>query len=196
VIGALGVGIGFGLQTIVNNFVSGLILIFERPIKVGDAIETPDYFGRVRRIGIRASVIRSYDGAEIVVPNGELISKAVTNWTGTDENRRLDIPIGVAYGTDPEQVLEILRGVARAHPRVADVPPPDAQMIRFGDSSLDFQLRAWCVMEHRVDVASDLHVAINRELAAAGISIPFPQRDLHIKPEGAAPIANPLEQTE
>ncbi|MGD8818056.1 MAG: mechanosensitive ion channel, partial [Acidobacteriota bacterium] len=154
VIGALGVGIGFGLQTIVNNFVSGLILMFERPIKVGDAIETPDYFGRVRRIGIRASVIRSYDGAEIVVPNGELISKAVTNWTGTDESRRLDIPVGVAYGSDPEKVLEILLGAARAHPRVADVPPPDAQMLRFGDSSLDFQLRAWCSMEHRIDVAS------------------------------------------
>jgi len=196
VIGALGVGIGFGLQAIVNNFVSGLILMFERPIKVGDAIETPDYFGRVRRIGIRASVIRSYDGAEIVVPNGELISKAVTNWTGTDEVRRVELVVGVAYGTDPEQVLEILRLVAREHPRVVDVPPPEAHMINFGDSSLGFRLRVWCGMEHRNEVRGDLHVAISRELDAAGIVIPFPQRDLHIKSNAEQKSADPPERTE
>lgn len=184
VIGALSVGIGFGLQTIVNNFVSGLILIFERPIKVGDTLQTPDYWGRVQHIGIRASVIRSFDGAEIIVPNGDLISKEVTNWTRSDDIRRVEVLVGVAYGTDPERVLEILQRVAGEHEDVLRYPQTDAQMIAFGDSSLDFRLRCWTLFDHWLAVLSDLNVAINRELAAADITIPFPQRDLHIKSPG------------
>ena len=197
VVGALSVGIGFGLQTIVNNFVSGLILIFERPIMVGDTVQTVDHFGKVERIGIRASMIRSFDGAEIIVPNGDLISKEVINWTGTDEIRRVDVLVGVAYGTDPEAVLEILLRVATEHAKVREAPEPKAQMIGFGDSSLDFRLRCWTPVEEWVDIASDLHVAINRELKAAGITIPFQQRDLHIIPRAGegAPEAPPKLDT-
>jgi potassium efflux system protein len=182
VVGALSLGIGFGLQTIVNNFVSGLILIFERPIQVGDTIETTNHFGRVKRIGIRASIIYTYDGAEIVVPNGDLIAKEVINWTRTDEIRRAEVVVGVAYGTDPEAVLEILLRVAEEHSKARKYPEPKAQMINFGDSSLGFRLRCWTPIDDWIDLVSDLHVAINRELKAAGITIPFPQRDLHVIP--------------
>jgi small-conductance mechanosensitive channel len=185
VVGALSVGIGFGLQTIVNNFVSGLILIFERPIKVGDTVQTPSFYGRVERIGIRASVIRSFEGAEIIVPNGDLISREVTNWTGTDELRRAEVIVGVEYGTDPERVIEVLLRVAREQPKALADPEPQAQMIRFGESSLDFRLRCWTPIADSIDLSSELHVAINRELQAAGITIPFPQRDLHIKGSAA-----------
>jgi small-conductance mechanosensitive channel len=197
VVGALSVGIGFGLQTIVNNFVSGLILIFERPIMVGDTVQTVDHFGKVERIGIRASTIRSFDGAEIIVPNGDLISKEVVNWTRSDEIRRVDVLVGVAYGTDPETVLEILLRVATEHAKVRETPGPKAQMIGFGDSSLDFRLRCWTTVEDWVDVASDVHVAINRELKAAGVTIPFPQRDLHVIPRAGegAPEAPPQLDT-
>jgi small-conductance mechanosensitive channel len=182
VFGALSLGIGFGLQTIVNNFVSGLILIFERPIKVGDVVQTVERFGTVQHIGIRASTIRSFDGAEIVIPNGDLVAKEVINWTRTDQIRRAEVLVGVAYGTDPQVVLEILLRVAEGHPRVREDPEPKAQMISFGNSSLDFRLRCWCNMDDWIDVLSELHVAVNREIEAAGITIPFPQRDLHIIP--------------
>jgi len=182
VVGALSVGIGFGLQNIVNNFVSGLILIFERPIKVGDLVQTATHWGTVERIGIRASVIRSVDGAEIVVPNGDLIANEVINWTRSDETRRIEVLVGVAYGTDPEAVIEILLRVAEEHSRVRSHPEPKAQMICFGNSSLDFRLRCWTLVEDWIDVSSDLHVAVNRELKAASITIPFQQRDLHVIP--------------
>jgi len=202
VVGALSLGIGFGLQTIVNNFVSGLILIFERPIKVGDTVQTVDHWGRVEHIGIRASTIRSFDGAEIIVPNGDLIAKEVINWTRTDEIRRAEVLVGVAYGTDPEAVLEILLRVAEEHSRARSHPEPKAQMIRFGDSSLDFRLRCWTKVDDWIDLVSDLHVAINRELEEAGITIPFPQRDLHIKPQPGAtdtdipPVPEPTDLPE
>jgi len=190
VVGALGVGIGFGLQNIVSNFISGLILIFERPIKVGDVVQTTQHWGTVRRIGIRASVIRSFDGAEIMVPNTELIAKEVINWTRSDDVRRIEVLVGVAYGTEPEEVLEILLRVAGEHPLTLEDPAPQAQMLRFGESSLDFRLRCWVRMEDWVSVASDLHVSINRELKTAGITIPFPQRDLHVR-SGVGGITEP-----
>jgi small-conductance mechanosensitive channel len=188
-IGALGLGIGFGLQTIVHNFVSGLILLFERPIKVGDTLEMSGWWGRVERIGIRASVIRSFEGAEVIVPNADLVSKEVTNWTGSDEIRRLEVLVGVAYGSDPEVVLEVLRRVADEHEQVLRWPEVTTEMIGFGDSALEFRLRCWTPVDRRLAVSSDLHVAIVRELGRAGIPIPFPQRDLHIKsmPQGAPP---------
>ncbi len=184
-VGALGVGIGFGLQNVINNFVSGLILIFERPIKVGDRVQTTDHLGRVTRIGIRASTIRRRDGADIIVPNGDLIAKEVINWTRSDDNRRIEVLVGVAYGTDPEAVLEILLRVAEEQPLALADPEPRAQMIRFGDSSLDFRLRCWTSVDEFVEVASNLHVAINKELEQAGIKIPFPQRDLHVRSTAA-----------
>jgi potassium-dependent mechanosensitive channel len=180
--GALGVGIGFGLQAIVNNFISGLILLFERPIQVGDAIQIGDLFGEVKHIGIRASTVRTWDGAEVIVPNGDFITNQVRNWTLSDRLRRLEIPVGVAYGTDPERVLALLTDSAAKHPAVLKEPPPCAFFVGFGDSSLNFELRAWT---DRADqwfaVRSELAVAIHAALRDANIEIPFPQRDLHLR---------------
>jgi len=180
--GAFGVGIGFGLQNVVNNFVSGLILLFERPIQVGDTIEVAGLLGDVKRIGPRSSTMRTFDGAEVIVPNGMLISDQVINWTLSDRRRRVSVGVGVAYGTDPEQVLEILRQVAQENETVQDDPAPLALFTGFGDSSLDFELRCWIPRyEEGFSVRSQLWVAINRKLAEAGIEIPFPQRDLHLR---------------
>ena len=181
VFGALGVGIGFGLQTVVNNFVSGLILMFERPIKVGDRVEAAGRAGIVNRIGLRASMIRTFDGAEVVVPNGDLVSKEVVNWSLSDEERRGEILVGVAYGSEVKRVLGILTNVAIAHPKVLDEPGPFAQMIGFGESALNFRLFAWTELEYFGEVMSDLHEAIDEELRKAGIRIPFPQQDLHVR---------------
>jgi small-conductance mechanosensitive channel len=181
-VGAFGVGIGFGLQNVVNNFVSGLILLFERPVQVGDTIRVGELFGDVKRIGIRSSTVRTWDGAEVIVPNSQLISDQVVNWTLSDRHRRIDLPVGVAYGTDPEQVLTLLVGVAAENQSVLREPEPKALFIGFGDSSLDFELRAWTDrFENFVQTRSELAVAVNRALLEAGITIPFPQRDLHVK---------------
>jgi potassium efflux system protein len=180
VIGALGVGIGFGLQNVVNNFVSGLILLFERPIRIGDKVEFGELSGTVEHIGIRASVVRTWQGAEVIVPNANLISTEVINWTLSDDRRRMDIPVGVAYGTDPEVVIELLLDGARNHPEVLGDPEPAAFFMGFGESSLDFQLRAWTTGDI-VRIPSELRVAVTRALTDAGIEIPFPQRDLHLR---------------
>jgi small-conductance mechanosensitive channel len=180
--GAFGVGIGFGLQNVVNNFVSGLILLFERPIQVGDTIEVGGLLGDVRSIGIRASTVRTVDGAEVIIPNGSLISDQVINWTLSDRRRRVIVKVGVAYGTDPEKVLKILSEVAQTHPTVLDDPKPQADFLGFGDSSLDFQLRCWIPrFEEGFGMRSALAIAINAQLRDAGIQIPFPQRDLHVR---------------
>ena len=179
--GAFGVGIGFGLQTIVNNFVSGLILLFERPVKVGDTIQVGTIAGEVRHIGIRSSTVRTFDGADVIVPNGDFVSGAVTNWTFSDRTRRIDIPIGVAYGADPEQVIGLLRGVAVNHPLVIEHPAPVAMFTGFGDNALTFELRCWTDnFDKWPQTRSDLAVKINAVLKEAGIEIPFPQRDLRL----------------
>ena len=181
-LGALGVGIGFGLQNVVNNFVSGLILLFERPIQVGDVVQLTDLHGRIERIGIRASVVRTWDGAEVVVPNGNLVSDPLTNWTLSDRRRRLELAVGVAYGTDPERVIDLITEVAKTHPDVLSDPVPVTLFFGFGDSSLDFSLRAWTGQyDEGLRIRSELAVAVNRALAEAGIEIPFPQRDLHLR---------------
>jgi len=180
IVGALGVGIGFGLQNVVNNFVSGLILLFERPIRVGDKIQLAELFGTVKNIGMRASVVRTFQGAEVIVPNANLISAEVVNWTLSDDRRRMELPAGVAYGTDPQVVIDILVGVANDHPEVLSDPEPAALFLGFGDSSLDFQLRAWTRGDY-VKASSDLLVGVNNALTDAGIEIPFPQRDLHLR---------------
>ena len=152
VAGGLGVGIGFGLQNVVNNFVSGLILLFERPIDVGDSIELSDTSGTMKRIGIRASVIRTFDGAEVIVPNGMLISDKVINWTLSDRRRRIDLNVGVEYGTPAQQVIDLLVEVAKANPKVIRDPEPVAFFENFGDSSLDFKLRAWFDADHSTNI--------------------------------------------
>ncbi len=180
--GAFGVGVGFGLQNVVNNFASGLILLTERPIQVGDTIDTGDSLGEVVRIGIRSSTVRTWDGAELIVPNAQLISERVVNWTLSDRQRRIDVPVGVAYGTDRAQVMELLRRVGEANDEVMSDPAPVALFAGFGDSSLDFVLRVWTAEASRIIVIkSDLAMAIGDALAEANIEIPFPQRDLHVR---------------
>lgn len=194
IVGGLGVGIGFGLQNVVNNFVSGLILLFERPLNVGDAVQlhSQGLWGEIRRIGIRASVIRTWDGAEVIVPNGQLISEAVTNWTLSDRRRRLELTVGVEYGTDAQRVIDLLTQVASDHPAVLDDPPPLVLFLGFGPSSLDFELRAWIAdFDVGLSTRSELSVAVQRALAEAGIGVPFPQRDLHLRsvsPEVASEV--------
>jgi small-conductance mechanosensitive channel len=178
--GALGVGIGFGLQSMVNNFVSGLILLFERPIHVGDTVQVGNLAGRVHRIGIRASVVRTAQGAEIIVPNAQLITEQVTNWTLSDQLRRIDLPVGVSYGTAPKKVIELLESVARTHPEVLKDPAPRALFIGYGDSSINFEVRAWAEFANWVQVHSDLTIAVYDAVYAAGMSFPFPQRDVHV----------------
>jgi small-conductance mechanosensitive channel len=180
IVGALGVGIGFGLQNVVNNFVSGLILLFERPVNLGDRIDLDTLSGTVTDIGIRASVVRTWQGADVIVPNATLISNNLVNWTLTDLERRMEITVGVAYGTPPGRVLEILLGVARNHPGVLESPAPVALFTGFGSSSLDFELRAWTTGDF-VGIASELRVAVDRALREAAIEIPFPQLDLHLR---------------
>jgi len=181
--GALGVGIGFGMQAIVNNFVSGLILLFERPIKVGDVIQLSDgQQGKVLHLGLRATTVQTFDRAEIVVPNGDLISNQVTNWTLGDRGMRLSIPVGVAYGSDVETVMHELLAVATENDQVLDNPKPVVLFLNFGASSLDFQLRAWIAeFSDRRIIQSALIREIDRRFRIAGIEIPFPQQDLHLR---------------
>ncbi len=187
VLGAFSVGIGFGLQNIFNNMVSGLILAFERPIKVGDVVQVGELMGTVKSIGLRSSIVRSFDGSEVIVPNGNLISDQMINWTRSDSNRRMDIRTGVAYGTDPEVVLALMEEIAADHPNVRKTPPPKAYFLEFGDSSLNFRLLAWVHIDSRLETESELMVTINTRLKEAGIEIPFPQRDLHIRSDATKP---------
>ncbi len=180
--GALGVGIGFGLQNIVNNFVSGLILLFERPVNVGDVVQVQNDIGVIRRIGIRASIIRLFDSSKLIVPNGQLISDKVTNFTLTNRQRRIDITVGVAYGTDPKRVIKLLTEVGGAHPLVARDPAPETLMTDFGTDALNFSVRVWTDdYDQWLRIRSDVTVAITEALTAAKITIPFPQRDLHLQ---------------
>lgn len=181
VLGAFSVGIGFGLQNIFNNMVSGLILAFERPINVGDVVQVGELMGTVRSIGLRSSTVKSFDGAEVIVPNGNLISNEMINWTLSDSNRRMDIRLGVAYGSDPEVVLALLEETAAEHTGVKKKPAPRAYFTDFGDSSLNFRLLAWVHLDIRLGTESEIKVTVNRKLAEAGIEIPFPQTDLHIR---------------
>ena len=181
VLGAFSVGIGFGLQSIFNNIVSGIVLALERPIKVGDVVQVGELLGEVRSIGLRASNVKSFTGAEVIVPNGNLISNEMINWTLSDSNRRMDIRIGVAYGSDTDAVIKILQELALGHPQVDKMHPPKAYFTAFGESALEFRLLAWTNVTERLSVESDLNGSINKALNKAGIEIPFPQRDLHIR---------------
>ena len=179
--GALGVGIGFGLQSVVNNLVSGLILLFERPVQVGDAIEIGELQGEVRHIGIRASTVRTWQGADIIVPNAQFITEKVTNWTLKDQLRRIDLPVGVSYGTAPQKVIELLEKVANANYRVLREPPPQGLFTGYGDSSINFELRAWTDQFYDwQNIRSELAVAVYDAVYAAGMSFPFPQRDVRL----------------
>jgi len=179
--GALGIGIGFGLQNIVFNFIAGLVLAFERPIQVGDVIEVGTLMGTVTSIGVRSSNVKTYDGSEVIVPNGNLISKEVINWTLSDRKKRRVIPVSVAYGSDPHKVLEILLGAANDHVNVLDTPAPWATFDGFGESSLDFKIRFWAPLDIGMTTMSQVAMSIYDALEKAGINIPFPQQDIYIK---------------
>lgn len=182
VAGALGVGIGFGLQNVVNNFVSGLILLFERPIRVGDIVVVGDRWGTIQNIGLRATTILDFDESETIVPNADLVSQRVTNWTLSSSVARLVVPVGVAYGSDVAKVLEVLMGAAASEEIVLDSPEPQALFRGFGDSSLNFELRVWLAdVRSLPKLQSSLVATIDARLRTEGIEIPFPQRDLHVR---------------
>jgi small-conductance mechanosensitive channel len=191
--GALGIGIGFGLQEIANNFISGLILLFERPIKVGDRVEVGGLDGVVERIGGRSTWVRTNDNIVIVLPNSDFITKPVTNWTANDRLVRFAVPLGVSYGSDPDAVRQVLIEVARANTDVLSHPAPDVIFTGFGDSSLDFELRVWTSTQvhTRQILKSNLYFAIFRAFRKNGIEIPFPQRDLHLR---SVEVPIPLNQ--
>ena len=171
--GAFTVGVGFGLQNIFNNFVSGLILLFERPVQIGDMIQLDDTTsGIVERIGIRASVVRSSSGSEIILPNSKLISERVINWTLSGHQRAVEMPISVAHGSDPRRVMEVMERVAAAHPLVQKNPPPQALLVKPGPDSMTFELRAYTDrVEDWMKVRSELAVAITDALAVEKITI-------------------------
>ncbi|MFV2005490.1 MAG: mechanosensitive ion channel domain-containing protein [Gammaproteobacteria bacterium] len=185
VAGALSVGIGFGLQNIVNNFVSGLILLFERPIRKGDWIVVGGTEGLVKDIQIRSTKIQTFDRADVIVPNSELISGQVTNWVLSSKTGRAIIPVGVAYGTDTEKVRDILLTIAEENDDIVKTgvsPKPKVLFREFGDSSLNFELRVFLrSIDSRLSVISDINFAIDKAFKEASIEIPFPQRDLHVK---------------
>jgi small-conductance mechanosensitive channel len=181
--GAFGIGVGFGLQNVVNNFVSGLIVLFERPVRVGDAVQIGDVQGEVRRIGIRSSTVRSWDGAEVVVPNSMLVSDKVTNWTPTDRRRRINIPVNVAYGSAPDDVLKVLGSVAQQNSALLPAPMPQSLFLGFGDYALRFELRVWTDRLDRIDaLRTELGVAVYGALREAGIAIPV-TREIRIQQE-------------
>ncbi len=183
--GALGVGIGLGLQGVVTNLVSGLILLFEQSIQVGDSVEVDGVSGQVSRIGIRSSIVRTWQGAEVVVPNSLLVTQKLTNWTLSDRLRRIDMPVNINYGTPPEQVIPLLKAVAVAHPRVLADPAPDAVFLGFGESGVNYELRAWTdrdsmLLQTRNELASAVYQAVH----TAGMAFPFPQREIRVVNDG------------
>jgi len=186
-VAALSVGIGFGLQEIVANFISGLIILFERPVRVGDTVTIGDTTGTVTRIQIRATTIRNWDKQELLVPNKEFITGRLLNWTLTDQLNRVVIPVGIEYGSDTRKALALLGEVAAEHPKILDDPAPMITFEGFGDNALNLVLRCYLeTLEFRLTVLTELHQAIDDKFRAAGIGIAFPQRDIHLR--SAEPI--------
>ena len=181
--GAVGVGVGFGLQNIANNFISGLIILFERPIKVGDRIEVDGINGEVVSIGARSTTIKTNDNITMIVPNSKFISENVTNWSFGDDIVRFRIPVGVSYSSDVDQVKELLLEVAAENPDVAKEPAPSVWLKEMGDNSINFELLAWSrtMLQRPGRFRSELNFGVIRKLRDHNIEIPFPQRDLHIR---------------
>ncbi|QKV54582.1 mechanosensitive ion channel family protein [Comamonas antarctica] len=188
VFGALGVGIGFGLQNVVNNFVSGLVLMFERPIQPGDVVDVAGVSGTVREISLRATVIRTFDGADVVVPNGQLLSGNLANWTMYDRSQRVQVPVDVAYGSDPAQVIALLQAAACATPGAAENPAPVVLMTNYGDSGLKFVVRVWARDQANAEtLRSELLARLLKALETAGIAIAHKQLDISLHPMAQTP---------
>ena len=179
--GAFGVGAGFGLQNVINNFVSGIILLFERPVRIGDFLEVERTMGELTRMGMRSSSLRTPQGAEVIVPNSNLISREVINWTLSEQKRRTELLVKAAYGADPDKVAETLVRMALSHPNVAREPHPVVFFLGFGDNSVDFELHCWVpkTIFHK-KVNSEVALRIAREFRELGIEIPAPKRELHV----------------
>jgi potassium efflux system protein len=197
-VAAISVGLGFGLQEIFANFVSGLVILFERPIRVGDIVTISDVSGVVSRIRIRATTITTWDRKELIVPNKEFITGRLLNWTLSDHVNRVEIKVGVAYGSDVGRVQSLLQKLASDHPHVLPDPAPIATFEGFGDSTLIFVLRCYlATLEHRLAVIHELHAGIHDTFRREQIEIAFPQRDLHLRtvpadpPDRKHPQANP-----
>ncbi len=183
IVGALGIGIGFGLQNIVSNFISGLIILAERPVAIGHRIEVGGVAGQVTQINLRSTTVVTNDNISIIVPNSDFITHPVTNWSYGDPKVRMRLPVGVAYGSDVEKLGRVLLEVAAENQSVLKEPGPTVRFLGFGNSSLDFELAVWTIsMAHRpTRFRSDLYFAIERKLRENQIEIPFPQRDLHLR---------------
>ena len=180
-VAALGVGIGFGLQEIIANFISGLILLFERPIRIGDIVTVGDTSGVVTKIRIRSTTIRNWDQQELLVPNKEFVTGRLLNWTLSDPIARILINVGIAYGSDVSKAMQIILKCAQDHERVLEEPAPLVTFETFGDNALGIVLRCYIgSIDYRLPTLSEINESINRELNAAGIVIAFPQRDVHL----------------
>ena len=181
--GALGIGVGLGLQQLASNFVSGLVMLFERPIKVGDRIQVGDTSGDVVRMGARSTWVRTNDNVVIIVPNSDFTSNQVINWTANDRRVRFSVTVGVGYGSQPEQIRELLLAVARDHPDVLEDPGPEVLFSDFGDSALNFELRVWTIRQVQTPsiLKSELRYAVYETFTRHGIEIPYPQRDIYVK---------------
>ena len=178
----IGVGVGFGLQNLTSNFISGVILLLERPVKVGDRVEVTDVWGDVKRISLRTTLIETPDNIAIIVPNSKLLENEVTNYSYGDPKIRLRVPVGIAYGSDCEKATQILIDVANENQRVLKHPEPKVWFREFGDSSLNFMLLCWIPTANiKFDVRSELNYAIDRAFRDNRIEIPFPQHDLHLR---------------
>ncbi len=187
--GAIGVGLGFGLQNIVNNFISGIIILAERPIAIGDRVEVNGVAGQVTRISLRSTVVVTNDNISVIVPNSSFISDVVVNWSHGDPKVRINVPVGIAYGSDVEKFRRVMLELVKARPEVLNDPAPNVFFIGFGDSSLDFEIGVWTaeMLKNPKRFRSELNFAIERVLRENNIEIPFPQRDLHIR-SGTLPI--------
>jgi small-conductance mechanosensitive channel len=194
IVGFLSVGIGFGLQNITSNFVAGLILLLERPIKVGDRIMVGNQEGDVVEINMRSTTIRTLNNIAVIVPNSEFVSSKLENWSYGDETVRVDVNVGVSYESDLETVIRSLREVAAEHPEVLKKPAPDVLHTGFGDSAWNMRLRIWLEDSQRhLEVHSEINCAIVRKFQQNGIEIPFPQRDLHVRSPLPLPIMREAE---
>ena len=187
--GAIGVGLGFGLQNIVHNFISGIIILAERPIAIGDRVEVNGVAGQVAKISLRSTIVVTNDNISVIVPNSNFISEPVVNWSHGDPKVRINIPVGIAYGSDVPKFRRVMTEVALAQQQVLRDPAPNVFFIGFGDSSLDFEIGVWTaeMLRNPKRFRSELNYAIEQALRDNGIEIPFPQRDLHIR-SGELPI--------
>jgi len=196
ILGLLSVGIGFGLQNITSNFIAGLILLFEKPINIGDRVTVGETVGDIIAINMRSTTIRSLQNIAIIVPNSEFISQRVTNWSYGDPRLRLDIDVGVSYSSDPDVVKRCLEEAASENPEVLDSPPPEVIHKGFGDSSWDMQLRCWIgTPKIYWKSISAINFAIVRKFRENGVEIPFPQRDLHLRSSIPMPLEYPRKDT-